>query len=241
MEENWNNPKKLCSLIKELSRDFPTKHGVDQLHIDGETITEENNIAELLNLSFVNQATILLGSVDSCVPVETLASSPMQVNPNMRCTFELPFNSPAKVFKMLQEMPTSKATGANGLGVQLLKIAASAIAEPISRLINRCISTRNVPSKWKIEKVSPVFKTQGSNNDKQNYRPISVLLIVSKIFERHIYDSLYSHLSRNNLLYGLQSGFRKKHSTKSALIRLLDQTLFDIDNNNMYGLVCWLQ
>ena len=53
-----------------------------------------------------------------------------------------------------------------------------------------------------------------------------------------MYDIFYTHLSRNNLLYGLQSGFRKKHSTETALIRLLDRLLFDVDNNNVSGLVC---
>ena len=61
---------------------------------------------------------------------------------------------------------------------------------------------------------------------------------MSKIYERHTHDSLYAHLSRNDLLYGLQSGFRKRHSTETALIRLLDQILFDIDSNNVTGLVC---
>ena len=160
------------------------------------------------------------------------------VYPVEDCLKGLPFISSAKVFKMLQEMPTSKATGTDSIGVQLLKIAASGIAEPMSRLINRCISTRNFLSKWKIAKVTPVFKNQGSKNDKQNYRPISVLPILSKIFERHMYDIFYTHLSRNSLLYGLQSAFRKKHSTETALIRLLDRLLFDVDNNNVSGLVC---
>ena len=69
---------------------------------------------------------------------------------------------------MLQEMPASKATGADGHGAKLLKIAASTIAEPISRLINHCISNRDFPStSRKKAKVTPVFKNQGSKNDKQ--------------------------------------------------------------------------
>ena len=57
------------------------------------------------------------------------------------------------------------------------------------------------------------------------------------MFERHIATSLCSHLKENNLLYGLQSGFRKSFSTETALIRLLDQLLFDLDENRVSGLV----
>ena len=75
---------------------------------------------------------------------------------------------------------------------------------------------------------------------KHNYRPISVLPILSKIYERHIYDSLYTYLSVNNLLYGLQSGFRRNHSIESALplIRLVDQLLFELDQDKVSGLLC---
>lgn len=61
--------------------------------------------------------------------------------------------------------------------------------------------------------------------------------LFSKVFERHIATSLRSHLKENNLLYGLQSGFRKSFSTETALIRLLDQLLFDLDENRVSGLV----
>ena len=88
-----------------------------------------------------------------------------------------------------------------------------------------------------IAKVTPIFKNQGSVEHKQNYRPISVLPILSKLYERHLYEALYSHLSNNNFLYGLQSGFRKRHSTETALIRLLDQILLDLDKNHVTGVV----
>ena len=112
-----------------------------------------------------------------------------QVNPNIReiRSSSLLSGSRQGFLQNTTENATSKATGEDGLGFQLLKIAASGIAEPISRLINLSISTRNFSSsKWKIAKVTPVFKNQGSKNDKQNYRPISFFPILSKIFERHM-------------------------------------------------------
>jgi hypothetical protein len=153
-------------------------------------------------------------------------------------SFELPLITPDKVLKILQEIPANKATGADKLGPTVLKIAAPGIASVLARLINHCIQKSNFPISWKTAKVTPVYKRQGEKSDKHNYRPISVLSILSKIYERHIYDSLYTYLSVNNLLYGLQSGFRRSHSIESALIRLVDQLLFELDQDKVSGLLC---
>ena len=76
------------------------------------------------------------------------------------------------------------ATGYHGISARLLKIAAPAIANPLSRLINYCISTQTFPLKWKIAKVTPVFKGQGSNDDKEYYRPILGLCYTRQFFQQ---------------------------------------------------------
>ena len=93
------------------------------------------------------------------------------------------------------------------------------------------------PSAWKLAKVIPIYKGKGSKSDMINYRPISLLPLLSKIFERHIHTAMYNHLNGNNLLYNLQSGFRKTCSTETALIRLIDQLLWNLDNDEINGLV----
>ena len=100
-----------------------------------------------------------------------------------------------------------------------------------------CLSTKTFPAAWKVAKGTPVFKGNGSRNDTNNYRPISVLPILSKILEKHICEYLCNSLKENNLFHHLQSGFRKSHSTETALIRLVDQLPFNIDNDKVTGLV----
>ena len=67
----------------------------------------------------------------------------------------------------------------------------------------------------------------------ENYRPISILPIISKVFEKEIFCQLYCYLSKNELLSRFQSGFRPKHSTLSALIQLCNQLLKNMDNGKM--------
>ena len=86
------------------------------------------------------------------------------------------------------------------------------------------------PSKLKLAKVTPVFK-KGSRQDKHNYRPIAVVSICSKIFEKAMFKRLYGYLESCNILFPLQFGFRPKCSTNHALIRITESIRNSIDNN----------
>ena len=232
VNENQRNPKKLWSLIKNLSRESSTSNiHVQQLEDNGVITTDPNNIANILNSFF---ADICLNPTDEGDNI----SFSMDGKVDIENSFELPLITLDKVLKILQEMPANKATGADKCGPMVLKIAAPGIASVLVRLINHCIQNSKFPLRWKTAKVIPVYKKHGEKSDKHNYRPISVLPILSKIYERHIYDSLYTYLTVNNLLYGFQSGFRSSHSTESALIRLIDQLLFELDQDKVSGLLC---
>ena len=79
-------------------------------------------------------------------------------------------------------------------------------------------------------KVAPLLKS-GADNNPCNYRPISVLSVLSKMIERHMHDCLYTFLDSNNLVYSRQSGFGKEHSTETALIKVNDDLLFNPDKD----------
>jgi len=66
---------------------------------------------------------------------------------------------------------------------------------------------------------------------------VSVLPVLSKVIERHVHDSLYSCLCVNNLIYYKQSGFRKRHSTETALIGIIDELLFNLDSDRASGMI----
>jgi len=86
------------------------------------------------------------------------------------------------------------------------------------------------PNEWKNARVTPVYKNSGKRNDPSNYRPISVISVVAKVFERIIYDQLYDYLLNNNdLLSTHQSGFRAVHSTVTTLLEATDSWALNID------------
>ena len=116
------------------------------------------------------------------------------------------------------------------------KLASPIIAPSITKLINLSFSLNVFPSCWKTVKVTPIFKS-ADPIEVINYRPISVLPILCEIAERHVHNALYSFLCENDLIYIRQSGFRSKHSTETALIRIIDDLLFNLNNDSVSGMV----
>ena len=83
----------------------------------------------------------------------------------------------------------------------------------------------------KIAKIIPMYKSEDRYSI-NNYRPISILLFFSTIFERLMYNRILDYVNANNILNPNQFGFREKHSTYTALPKLIDDISEEIDNNN---------
>ena len=89
---------------------------------------------------------------------------------------------------------------------------------------------------WKADKVTPLLE-KGIKSDPNIYRPISVIPVVSKVFEKIVYNQLNLYLDSNKLLLGCQSGFRSLHSTLTALLEATDAWSINIDNGLLNGVV----
>ena len=137
------------------------------------------------------------------------ASLPNILTPRVSEDFVIQEVSTNFVRQELKKLKTKKSTGLDGIPVRLLKNAASEVAKPLAYLINLTIQTGEIPSAWKEARLMPIFKS-GAKNDENNYRPISVLPLVSKIM---VQMQLLAFITENGVLSAYQSGFRKKHST----------------------------
>ena len=134
------------------------------------------------------------------------------------------------------KLSKKKAIGLDGISSQFIKISAPVIVASITEILNCSILTGIFPDEWKAARVTPVFKS-GSPSDVNNYRPISIIPMIAKIFEKIIYDQLYKYLSVNNLLSNCQSGFRALHSTVTSLLNSTDKWSFNIDKGKINGVV----
>ena len=149
--------------------------------------------------------------------------------------FSLSVISEDDVKKMLNKTCSSKATGVDKIPAKFVKDGAEQISLPISHLVNLSIHTNKIPSDLKSARVVPIYK-KGSKTDPGNYRPVSVLSIISKVLERAVYNQLNNYFAENNLIYELQSGFRDKYSTDTCLIYLTDHIRFQTNSGNYTGM-----
>lgn len=151
-------------------------------------------------------------------------------------SFEIQQIEKQNVETFLKTIDISKATGLDNIGPRLLKLAASVIADSITFICNCSIKQSLFPDKWKNAKVSPLHKT-GPSEDVNNFRPISVLPVLSKILEKHVHVSLMDYLTEFHLLHSTQSGFRTAHSCETALVHMIDKWLNSMDNGKLIGVV----
>ena len=112
--------------------------------------------------------------------------------------------------RIIDSLKPKTSTGVDSVSNKLLKFAKNAISEPLTIIINQMLRVGIFPDLLKISKVVPVYK-KDDNTNLSNYRPISLLPSMSKIFEKVILEQLFTYLDDNNLIHRHQYGFRKRH------------------------------
>lgn len=138
-----------------------------------------------------------------------------------------------EIFKILNSFNFEKSSGPNSFPIKILKDFSNILTKPLASIINLSFSQGIFVSSLKLAKVTPTYKNKGDTKSCNNYRPISLLSIFSKLFEKCIYKYLYSYLEKNNFIYEKQFGFRKGYSTNHALINLTETIKSYLDKDNL--------
>ena len=228
-----HNPKKAWKSINNLLGKQTKQTVVNELSIGENILNDPQEIAEGFNEYFSNIGPDLADKIDmsNCnfqtyvkkTTSEFAAFQPTTVN---------------DIFHLLCGLSSNKATGIDKISCKIIKIAAPAIADSVTHIFNQGIALSSFPDQWKVARVTPLYKS-GKRNIPGNYRPISVLPAISKVMERILYNQLYNYLTKFRLLSTSQFGFRKSHSTATALLDCTNEWYVNLDRK-LFNLIVFI-
>ena len=131
--------------------------------------------------------------------------------------------TPKMVKKVITNLDSSKASGPDCIPVVVLKNCEPELSYILAKLFNTCLKESCFPDCWKVSSVVPVFKNVGEKYTARNYRPVSLLSVVSKIFEKLVNNRIVDHLENCGLFSDFQYGFRSSRSTADLLTVVSDR------------------
>ena len=130
----------------------------------------------------------------------------------------------------------SVATGCCQTPARIIKDLCEVIKEDLRDLINLSYSTNTFPKALKHAWIRAIFKNKGNKNEPEYYRPISILPVISKLFERSATKQLVKYLETNNELYEGQHAYRRCHSTTTCLVEITEAIHREVDNGGVMGI-----
>ena len=234
ISDNQGNSKGMWKVLRFL---LPGKNKstISALEVNGETISSRSEIANIFNKYFVDVGKNLASQIPN-INIDPLHYVKKYLQKLAVNGFSFTLINNEDMCKLFNNLPLNKATGLDGYQARLLKMCAPGITSSLTYLFNKSLKLGQFPDKFKQARITPIFKSK-SKLDPGNYRPVSVLPILSKFLERIVHNQVYAYLTDNNLLTVCQSGFRTKHSTVSSLIRFTDFCFEQIDKGNYIGMV----
>jgi len=130
---------------------------------------------------------------------------------------------------LIKNLKMKSNSSRNDIPSKFLKTASCIVSEWLSKFFNKCMTTGEFPASWKIATITPIRKVHSPSSSSE-YRPTSVLPVLSKLFEKVLYHRVYSYLTEHNLIDKRQYGLRENHSTELAITTIYDELLRNFDN-----------
>ena len=180
---------------------------------NGNIFSKPKDLAKIMNNFFINKVKLLRRNLprnaeDPLALVKRLMS-------NRRCNFSFKCVHPDEIDKIIDNLKNSKFCGSDNIDTYIIKLAKEELVPVITHVINLSITQPLFPSIWKTSKTIPLHK-KAEKMYPQNYRPVSLLLICSKILERAFFSQMIEYLESNCLLHPSLHGFWAKHFHSSS-------------------------
>jgi len=225
LSQNKDDPRATWKTVNLLSGRVTKSKTIAEIEVDGSLITDEQSMTERFNSFFSGIAL----DINSRIPPSR--NCPLQyLGPrNVNSMFAEP-SSAADVVAVISSLK-NKSCNLTTVPVFIFKYFSNVLSSIISNIFNMSLESGIFPTQLKLARVIPVHKA-GSTSSLNNYRPISTLPILSKIFEKLMFKRLLYFIRQCNLLSHNQFGFREGNSTADALLEFLDSASNSLDCKN---------
>ena len=170
----------------------------------GQQISGDKNIADKFNEYFTQIGPSLANSIDIAI----MATFDTYLKKPNSSSFQFQYTDAPSVQKIINNLKPKSSAGHDNISSKLLRHMGEIVAYPLSIIINQSLCTGVFTNRLKLAKVIPLYK-KDDNKSFGNYRPISLLSSLSKVFEKIVFDQLYGYLISDGLLFESQYGFRK--------------------------------
>ena len=228
-------------------------HGQESyiLHENGGLIRDPKAIADIFNEYYTNIVEYTTGKPPVIIPVSNSGDIIGEIldyykdheslvnikNRDLNESYEISPANEEQVYKIIMNLNVAKATGIDNIPARLVKLAANILKTPFTNALNASIQLGKFPNHLKIGKISPVYKNSkaGLSQEKEYYRPITVLVVFSKIYERYILEDMLTFV--NKILSDNISAYRKGYSCQHVLMNLTDEWRRHLDKNHVVGAV----
>lgn len=225
-QSNSVNLRKIWIGVREIiSSKSPNSTSVISLNLNNTITSDPSTVSNAFNDFYSTVA----DDIRSKIPFTRHHFSKWLKNRNPNSFFTSP-TSPLEVSEILSSLNIRKASGPNSLPYPLISAVLDKCSHILSEIINLSFSSGVYPTKLKTANVIPIFKNKGSPLDVQNFRPISLLSNIDKVFQKLMHKRLTKFLEASKIIYPSQFGFRSKHSTDLALCHCVEKIYEALDS-----------
>jgi len=238
IKKSFNKNKTIWDIVHLETNKTDNTERIDNLYLDGNTISDCQEIANVFNKYFLN----ITKSINSkqnepsshnpqnITPLHYLMQSSKNPFPNIN----LKSTSTREIENIIKSLKPRNSSGYDGISTKLVKIRSPFISSPLAHVCNKSPFSGIFSDRLKYAIVKPLFK-KGDKSKISNYGPISILSSFSKILKKVMYNQLQEHLNKYSILAKEQFGFRADSTTNKAMYKLINETLNALNSKLIVG------